>query len=571
MKLQKLLIALLLLKSSLMALEEYTFELDSIKEVKKVLYEDVTEDNINNNALSSVKAKALMSKINKQFDREWSNTKNSLNSLAIAINKDNSLLLKKKTTLITAQKSLEDLITKKEAEESNINNLKKSIQDLQRNKNSSTIKNEFSSQGYYISYLIDKRTKTDTEMQKVLQNRTIVQSAKDLQGELVRSTKVLKNYTLIENQIIASASAKVNILTIGSHKTYPYNFNGRKLLIYSTKVEVYPFTKSDNREGHTSSGENTESQVFFIENSQDLRDTLSLIQRKFPIGIQLDTVSIQGDLESLQNYNKIKYSSLKATIQDFEDNIIDLKDNIKGKRSELTYIKKGLILTEQKISRKRNKVQKIIEKIEQLDKSIIHNKSELKKLQSQQIYKRAQRKDLKSNNALKDTRRIIDDLLEGLDTSFEHTLVEIEEILNNKEYSKTITKTTYKKSYISSQLIPYYVDNAVSQNGAIVVLQVRFDGTSRTEVLSWYENLYYDLKDFNENYYYIPLVLLGILVIFLYLRRRGKADRLNSMGIAYRNKKEYDKAIECYQKALEIEPNYELCKNNLKIAQDKQK
>lgn len=29
----------------------------------------------------------------------------------------------------------------------------------------------------------------------------------------------------------------------------------------------------------------------------------------------------------------------------------------------------------------------------------------------------------------------------------------------------------------------------------------------------------------------------------------------NNMGVAYINKKEYDKAIECYKKALEIDPN----------------
>ena len=40
------------------------------------------------------------------------------------------------------------------------------------------------------------------------------------------------------------------------------------------------------------------------------------------------------------------------------------------------------------------------------------------------------------------------------------------------------------------------------------------------------------------------------------------------MGLAYTEMKEYAKAIEAYQKALEFDPSNESYKNNLKVAQD---
>jgi tetratricopeptide (TPR) repeat protein len=43
------------------------------------------------------------------------------------------------------------------------------------------------------------------------------------------------------------------------------------------------------------------------------------------------------------------------------------------------------------------------------------------------------------------------------------------------------------------------------------------------------------------------------------------------MGNAYYDKKEYDEAIKCYEKALEINPEHNKAKNNFKEAQKKLK
>lgn len=40
------------------------------------------------------------------------------------------------------------------------------------------------------------------------------------------------------------------------------------------------------------------------------------------------------------------------------------------------------------------------------------------------------------------------------------------------------------------------------------------------------------------------------------------------MGTAYKNKKEYDKAIECCKKAIELDPDYVYAWNNMGIAYD---
>ena len=56
-------------------------------------------------------------------------------------------------------------------------------------------------------------------------------------------------------------------------------------------------------------------------------------------------------------------------------------------------------------------------------------------------------------------------------------------------------------------------------------------------------------------------------IVITYLDPKKSADDYNDMGLSHHYKGDYDKAIECYKKAIELDPNYDIARSNLKDLQ----
>ena len=68
---------------------------------------------------------------------------------------------------------------------------------------------------------------------------------------------------------------------------------------------------------------------------------------------------------------------------------------------------------------------------------------------------------------------------------------------------------------------------------------------------------YLNSGDFNQSIQWYEKVLAN---------DSSNTTALNNMGLAYMRLKKYDSAVDCFKKAVEIEPSFQLVKNNLNWA-----
>ncbi|MEA3315177.1 MAG: tetratricopeptide repeat protein [Campylobacterota bacterium] len=392
---------------------------------------------------------------------------------------------------------------------------------------------------------------------------------------MVKSIKVINNSKVIENKISSISSAKVSIENTSSNKTYPYNVNGHKVIIYTTKVELSPFKKSSGIVNSVDIKDN-KNRVFLVENISEVKQAIVDLKNSFHIqDIELDLKIIKEALKEIDKHNDTTYNSIKGIIKDFRENKQKIEDRISINKKKLEIEKSSLNIINQEIKTLKLDVQNKNRDIVKLKKNIGETKQKLKIIKSEQFYKKAIIRDKKSSDPKKDIKLLIDELIDEIDVSFDKTAIEIEEILNKKEYSKSVTKTKFQKRYIEARTIPYYVNGKHSKFGTVIILKVRFDGSSSTIIVEdkLYEKIYNYIDNLTKKYLNID-GWYGILILFLlpflrFLFKSKDEEYYNNMGVVYYNKKEYDKAIKSYKKAIEINPNHELAKNNLKIVEDK--
>lgn len=524
----KNILLILLLSNFLYSANIHSLNTKNINDVKSQLYSDITDENINQ-SISFLEAKKLKKSIDKEFDNTLSNYKYNLKNLALKIASLETKFQTQKDELQKNKTSLNNKISEQEAKEETISNIQKDIKNSKNNKISPNITNEFSTQGYYISAIKVPLSISNKEAKSQLQEMIINQSSKDLRGQFIKSIKIMKNSQMITSKVLAISSAKINIINTSSNNIYSFNKNGKKIVIYTTKVDLYPFEKSSKSYIDNSENSISNSKVFLIENKTDLKESILNIKNSFGISkTNIDKYTIYDELESINTHNDTTYNSIKQIINDSKNSKIKVDKRISLNKQKLINEKQSLSFIKQEVNNLKEIVEEKNINVLVLEDEVNKNKNKLKSIKSQQIYTRAMIRDKKSSNPKKDIKLIIDELVNEIDVSFKQTSREIEEILNKNNYSKTITKIKYEKSYISAQTIPYYVNGADSKTGAIVVLKVRFDGYSENkniyvpnekqqEIKGVVKELE-ELKEDEKSWYTVLFIwFLKIAIIFLLL------------------------------------------------------
>jgi hypothetical protein len=498
----KSLILIFLISSFLYGANEHTFNIKDISQVKQKLYEEVTEENINK-SISYKDAKKLLDKIDTKFDKDLATYKSNLKNLASNIASLKIKLQIKKDELQNNTIALKNKKTEKKAKLQTLKNIKSDILKAKLNNLTLNITKEFSIQRYYISVISMPLSTTDNKVKTILKNSIITQSRKELSGQFTSSLKVIKNHNIITDYIKTISSAKVSIINTPTNKLYKFNIDGKKIFMYTTRVDLHPF---DNKTKTTKSFKNNSKDIdtiFLIEDKQNLKDKISLIQIKFNINLRnLEMSKIKQELKNIDTHNGNSYKSIRKIIKDVKNSKQKIQKRITINKSKLTYEKKSLNFINQDIEDLKLTIKEQNNIYMQDEQKLKTKQTKFKKLKSTQIYTRAMMRDKKSLNTIKDMKLIIDELVSSMDISFKKTSIEIEEILNNKSTSKTIKSLKYDKSYISAQIIPYNVNGADSKMGVIVILKIRFGENIDKEQWQypwdWMENQNF-LTSFNKS------------------------------------------------------------------------
>jgi len=455
--------------------KEFHLNQTDINSVISDTTKEITAYLIDNDSLSYSEAKKIYDDINLKFEERKSVFKNRILKLSIDVSYLNRSIKERSDEVL----SIQSILKRKEAKlvqvESDIKSEKLYIKELKKLiEKRVELNSNISIQGYLVSFIENRRSVSRDRFIETATQNINNEAIEQLNGILVESISKYDKELSMEIRETSSGTA----ITDSSDTTVKLFFsNGRKnsVLIYGTKVDVYPFEAG--KKIITSKIKDREVRyIRLIKNSQDVEKLITDIQKQYP-KFRVDK-DIRKKVEKAISLIEIHNQKSREIILDIEkrhkDFIAKMERRTLLRVDVIKVLKNRKILLQEHISELNLDIG-ILKK----EKNILEDKFKLTQKEIIEVkrvisFTKAEMYDRKYSNAVRETKSIVKELLRDIDKSILKTSKKMETIFNGSKIIKDIVdEVDYKKIYLSSNIIPYFVDNT-DKTGALVTLEIKF-------------------------------------------------------------------------------------------------
>jgi formylglycine-generating enzyme required for sulfatase activity len=457
--------------------KEYVFEGEnSIDEVIYKTTSDITANVIDNSSISYGEAKNLFDEINMQFE----DAKSIFQSRTLKLSIDASFLdrsIREKRNEIEATKSTIDRKNSKLAEiKSEIESEKRLIKELQNlSQRALNFNSNISTQGYFITFIENRRSVSRDNFVQSATETISTKAIQQLNGILVESiAKYSKDLSL---QIRETSSGTA--ISDSSDTTLKLFFSlnrSTSVLIYGTKVDVYPFEKGEVIKDVSSKNSSEEKYFILIREKDDIEKVVKRIRETYP-KLSFDksiAEKIEKAISSIDEHNRNSREVLLKIEKSWQDFLKKSEKRISAREEIIAVLEnhQKLIMNEigelnLDLNRFESENQLLEDQFKLIQRDIIDVKKEV-------LFTKAEMYDRKHSNAINETKDIVRELLLDIDKSLLKTSKRMETIFNGSKILKDIVEQVqYEKFYIKSKIIPYFVDNT-DKTGALVTLEIKF-------------------------------------------------------------------------------------------------
>jgi formylglycine-generating enzyme required for sulfatase activity len=461
--------------------EELHFDTKSIQKVMTRTVSSLNSNDIDN-SITHTEAMLVQDKIETKFNQEQTLFKKQ-------IAKYKNTILKNKNSyeklLINTQELAKQLRLKREEIRTTKQKIK-SIQDIieifKKAKAKSiddgiNINDSISYDGYFIMAIEGKRSISrdvlSSAVFKINSNYILDKLGKDT----IKHISLIDNQRLLQSRLgdISSTNPKeININNLGFVVDKYFTSNGRAVLIYATKISLFPFKKAIldkiNPKAYNA------KYISYITDNNSLYSALIDIEKLYPKlpkkHIKDWRYYIKKTLVSIDTKNKASDIDVQNLIDSYYDGIKNIDENIALNQKEL----KELQRQQEIMSKSAIELNSLY-----LQKELLRNEAKsnirktIKKLnayKAETTFTQAMILDRKYTDAVVTLKDITQDLMMRLRDRFDN----IEVSLNNEKLDVQNTKSyNYDTRYTYAKVVPYYKDNdAEAIIGAVVILQAKF-------------------------------------------------------------------------------------------------
>ena len=449
------------------------------KSIDTVLFEttkDITADLIDNDSLSYSEAKTIFDQINMEFEQKKSTFKTKILKLSINASYLNRGIKEKLDEIASIKSLLKSKNAKLIQVESDIKSENSYIQQLQKLVDRKIeFNSNISTQGYLVAFVENRRSVSRDKFIASATESINSEAIQQLNGILVNSISKYDKQLSMEIRETSSGTA----ITDSSDTTVKVFFASGKrhsVLIYGTKVDVYPFENGEIINRVNRKDAKNIKYLILIRNENDIKNLIEDIKLSYP-NFKVDQnlkKRVKKAIFSIDIHNRKSREVIIEIDQNHKQFVAKMQKRVSA-RSEvikvLTEHKKLLLddIAELQLDTALIKKDKHIldDKFKLIQKEIIEVKRSIS-------FTKAEMYDRKHSNAVKETQTIVRELLKDIDRSMLKTSKKMETIFNGSKIIKDIVdEVEYEKIYLKSNIIPYFVDNT-DRTGALVTLEIKF-------------------------------------------------------------------------------------------------
>jgi formylglycine-generating enzyme required for sulfatase activity len=469
---QALLIALVTL---LLEGKEFQLESGDLKSVREKVVNSISEDLINRDSVEYSRAKKIRDEVNSRFEQESSNYRNMLLKYSI----DLSYLQKQKSDKQRDSEETSILIknkwAKKEQIESEIENETTYLQNLKALLiNGIELSSNISTEGYFVSIVEGERS---TKRDQLIEDAVLSinrEAIKSLNGTLIESVSKYSKTLSREIREISSGKA-ISDSSDTTVKIFFTDKNRRTVLIYGTKVDVYPFEKSSRIEVVDGSGSSTQRYVSPVLKISDMRRVEGEIIKRYP-ELQLSGFRdrVKGAIKKIDSHNKKSLQALRETDQNRQKIISKIERRAEARERSIELLQKQLKIVESEIEELQTEQKSLQRERGELQSRFEELYGKVVEYRNSYTFSKAETYHRKSSDALRETQNIVSEIVTELDKSFQQTSQKIETLYNSSDiFQEVISRVGYQKEYLYARVIPYFIPYT-DETGAMVLLKARF-------------------------------------------------------------------------------------------------
>lgn len=461
---------------------QINFDLADIHAVQDILTAKIDAAFINKRAIRYEDAQLKKSTTNQKFVQEHEQYKEILLDLTQQISRLNS----EKETLETKKADFFTVLKNREAEveriKKNIDAKNREVRDLETQisgieKSGSETRNTIPFEGYFVTLVEGKQLSAakDNLIEAAIDaiSRLAIET---LNGVAIESVSEVSDNVLIRDKIIMQISGRFTKDTASYKIDKFFNYKRTPVLIYGTKVSVHPFEMPEDIKA-----EKIEFKVFkywHLKEPADFDQFSSYIKSAYPIEdseISGWRANVSTVLEKILDHNKKSTESILDIVNSYQQSIDEKRERISQIKEELPNLKNLLTSAEQSYARQKTKFEPIATQTKETTKLLESKVAERDAHVKSQVFARAEIKDRKYRDPVKETKAIVKDILLELDKEFEQTGRSLTTTVNMGMYEgESKRKLLYKKRFIYGDIIPFYRESGEAIVGALVILRANF-------------------------------------------------------------------------------------------------
>lgn len=576
-----------------MASAGMTFDASDIYEVQKMLIGKIDAGFINERAIRHEAAERKKNETNQTFVQEHEQYKERLLDLSRQI----SRLSSEKEALETKKADMFTVLNNREAEferlKKNMDAKHREIQDLEAHisgieKSGSETRNAIPFEGYFATVVEAKQlSETKDNLIEAAIDAISRLAIETLNGIAIDSVSEVSNNVLVRDKIIAQISGRFAKDTASYKIDKFFTYKRTPVLIYATKVSVHPFEMPD--QVLSEKREFKAFQYWHLKNVDDFNQFAGHIKKNYPIkDSEIDNwrINVATVQEKILDHNQKSTASIIDIVNSHQKSIDEKRERIAQIKAELPNLESLAASAEQSLGRQQEKYEQIVAQAEEISRVLDSKVGERDAHVASQIFSRAEIKDRKYRDPVKETKAIVKDILQELDKEFDQTGRSLTTTVNMGMYEgESEKKLQYRKRFIYADVIPYYLESGDAIVGALVILRANF---AAEQVSSAGMPLKEPARITDETKGWliaaaIGLMVCGLFCLFFFFRRRpaaskaALADPAKPSMIAHPQKAsasvdtkkaavycrqgdicfkngDYEKAIELYTKAIGHDP-----------------